>query len=427
MHEAQQRRETGFTLDFSETAFAAPVAMAQLVVETEALREHGMHFDVIAPKEPGVRAVFEHSNWAHHLNPVNYEPSVRAPDLWLPVRRYQDENELFSLVNHTLEVVLRTTKIRREALHGLEWALNEMADNVLVHAEAPAGGLVAVTRAPKRRRVQFAVADAGKGIPETMRSAYPRLTSDLGAVRESLKQGVTRNRAIGAGNGLAGALRIATAVGGSFLVHSGRALIQFSSGRGRPFTKNYTAAERLDGTVVFFEIAVDRKFDLEATLLQDGIGVVDWDFLDSAYSVDEGDVRLLIRDEVGSTGTRLAGMPVRIKARNLVEANSASRVILDFSGVERVSSSFADEVVGKLLLELGSDRFRERVWVDGLDARLVGSLVRRVLSQRQAESTAARGPQPTNTPKVRTRGSGRPLARRKRPPSGDRSSPGHSA
>jgi hypothetical protein len=54
------------------------------------------------------------------------------------------------------------------ALHGLEWPLNEIADNVLQHAEAPEGGLAAVTVAAKRRRAQFVVADAGRGIPATM-------------------------------------------------------------------------------------------------------------------------------------------------------------------------------------------------------------------------------------------------------------------
>lgn len=222
MHRAQAEGLTGFTFDFSATEFAAPIAMAQLVVQAEACRRAGMHFDVIDPRHPATRRIFEHSNWAHHLSPVNYAPNLQQPDGWLPVVHYRDDRELRALVDHTCAVVLRETNVRRSALHGLEWALNEMADNVFQHAESAEGGLVAVTVAARRRRVQFVVVDAGQGIPATIRTGHSGLDTDVRAIRHALKQGVTRSKAVGAGNGLAGALRIATAAGGSFIVHSGR-------------------------------------------------------------------------------------------------------------------------------------------------------------------------------------------------------------
>lgn len=137
MHEAKLERKRGFTFDFRRTQFAAPVAMTQLVVHTDACRQSGMHFDVIGPSNPKTRGVFEHRNWAHHLSPVNYEPNDRQPVGWLPVARYPTDEQLLGLVNHTCDVVLREADVRRSALHGLEWALNEIADNVFQHADAP--------------------------------------------------------------------------------------------------------------------------------------------------------------------------------------------------------------------------------------------------------------------------------------------------
>ncbi len=204
MHKAQAEGRTGFTFDFTATTFAAPVAMAQLVVQAEACRRAGMHFDVIDPQDRPTRSIFEHSNWAHHLSPINYEANERQPEGWLPVIRYQTDEELLDLVNRTCEVVLREADVRRSALHGLEWALNEIADNVFQHADAPEGGLVAVTVAARRRKVQFVVADAGNGIPATIRTGHPGLKSDLSAVRHALKQGVTRDRAIGPATGWLG-------------------------------------------------------------------------------------------------------------------------------------------------------------------------------------------------------------------------------
>lgn len=386
MHQAQDQGQTGFTFDFHRTEFAAPVAMAQLVVQAEACRQAGMHFDVIEPEDRRTRRVFEHSNWAHHLSPVNYAPNGREPGRWLPVVRYRTDEELLHLVNHTCEVVLREADVRRPALHGLEWALNEIADNVFQHAEAPNGGLVAVTVAAKRRKVQVVVADAGKGIPATIRTGHPHLTTDLRAVRQSLKQGITRSRKVGAGNGLAGALRIAIAGGGTFLVHSGRALVTASSGQPSPAGQHRPAIDALDGTLVYFEIAVNREFDLEGALLEDGIGISDWDYLDSVYRPGESDIRLTVSEEATSTATRIAGRPVRSKARNLVFAHPSVKVILDFAGIDRLTASFADEVVGKLLVSLGPDRFRSRVVLDGLSDELVRGQVARALGQRRVEA-----------------------------------------
>ncbi|MBS1846217.1 MAG: DUF4325 domain-containing protein [Actinobacteria bacterium] len=385
MYEAKRERKGGFTFDFKRTQFVAPVAMAQLVVQADACRQSGMHFDVIGPANPKTRGVFEHSNWAHHLSPVNYEPNDRQPLGWLPVARYRTDEELLGLVNRTCEVVLRETDVRRSALHGLEWALNEIADNVFQHADASEGGLVAVTVPKGRRRVQFVVADAGSGIPTTIRTGHPKLLTDLSAIRHALQQGVTRDRSVGAGNGLAGTLRIATAAGGSFTVHSGRALMHADGKNLKPTGKTYSPEAALNGTVVYFEIPVNHEVDLEAVLLQDGIGIADWDYLDTTYQLDQSDVRVIVKDEATSTATRIAGRPVRVKAENLVGAHSDANVVLDFAGIDRVTASFADEVVGKLFASLGPSLFTKRIVIDNITDQLVRGQVGRAMGQRRVE------------------------------------------
>jgi anti-sigma regulatory factor (Ser/Thr protein kinase) len=345
-----------------------------------------MHFDVIDPRERVTRHVFENSNWAHHLSPINYGINEGHPSGWLPVARYRNDEELLELVNHTCEVVLKLAQVRRSALHGLEWSMNEIADNVFQHAEAQEGGLLAVTVPPGRRKVQFVVADAGQGIPRTIRTGGKKgLNTDTRAVRYALKQGVTRDRRIGAGNGLAGTLRIALAAHGSFLVQSGQALVRASADQPRIVSQTSNPSGALDGTLVYFELTINRDFDLEKALLEDGISIADWDYLDARYQPDEGDIRILIKDEATSTATRIAGEPVRRKAHNLI-TQTASRVILDFAGIERVTASFADEVVGKLFGSLGADRFEQRVTVDGLKQGLVRSQIIRSMSQRRPEA-----------------------------------------
>jgi anti-sigma regulatory factor (Ser/Thr protein kinase) len=386
VHRAQREGERGFTFEFGKTTYASPLAMAQLVVQTEGCRRAGMHFDVIPPTDKKLRRIFQHSNWAHHLSPVNYAPVDRIPEGWLPVARYRTSDELVQLVNHTCEVMLREANVERRALHGLEWALNEIADNVFQHAEAPDGGLLAVTVAGRRRRVQFVVADSGRGIPASIRTGHAGLDTDVKALRHAIRQGVTRDRRIGAGNGLAGALRIATAAKGRFSLFSGRGLLLADVKHPKPISRSWSADSALDGTVAHFEMAVDRDFELERALLEDGITITDWDFLDATYDPDDRDIRLMVADEVSTTGTRIAATPLRRKVINLVRAHATAKIVLDFAGIERVTASFADEVIGKPLVSLGRLRFQERVVIKGTDDALVLGQIKRALTQRSEEA-----------------------------------------
>lgn len=57
-------------------------------------------------------------------------------------------------------------------------------------------------------------------------------------------------------------------------------------------------------------------------------------------------------------GTRQLGESVRNKLLSLIKNNQ--KVVLDFSGVNVVSNSFADECIGKLLLVMSFDELKKR-------------------------------------------------------------------
>ena len=91
----------------------------------------------------------------------------------------------------------------RADLRAIEWAINEITANVINHSRSPVGGFVQVTNFPGvSRRVEFAVCDAGIGIPETLRATHPNLPTDQEALDRAIREGVTRDKDIGQGNGL---------------------------------------------------------------------------------------------------------------------------------------------------------------------------------------------------------------------------------
>lgn len=60
-----------------------------------------------------------------------------------------------------------------------------------------------------------------------------------------------------------------------------------------------------------------------------------------------------LSQEAVSFGSRIAGEPVRVKLHNVIHMNPGRRIIVDLGDVPLVSSSFADEVFGKLFVSLG--------------------------------------------------------------------------
>ena len=68
-------------------------------------------------------------------------------------------------------------------------------------------------------------------------------------------------------------------------------------------------------------------------------------------------------------GTRDMGQKLRQKLRQklLTLINSGEKVVLDFTGVNVVSNSFADECLAKLLLEMPLDELKRSTTFRGLN------------------------------------------------------------
>ena len=70
--------------------------------------------------------------------------------------------------------------------------------------------------------------------------------------------------------------------------------------------------------------------------------------------------------EFGSSlGTRDLGRKIREDVVTLIQ--NQKRIMFDFHGVHLISSAFADEIFGKLFLNLGEESFRENIKINGFD------------------------------------------------------------
>jgi hypothetical protein len=229
--------------------------------------------------------------------------------------------------------------------------------------------------------VEYIVADAGLGIPATLRQTHPDLTSDADALNQAIREGVTRDKAIGQGNGLFGSYQMCSHSKGFFQVESGYGKLVFTDRRGLHIS---TEKIPFEGTLVAAQIDFSVPYLLEEALRFDGKSHIPADYVELHYeNGDRKEITFVIRDEAASFGSRIAGAPVRNRLGNLVRICPDQRIVIDFSDVHLISSSFADEVLGKLFAELGPLTFMKRFDLRNIDST-VKQLIDKAIAQRMA-------------------------------------------
>lgn len=83
-----------------------------------------------------------------------------------------------------------------------------------------------------------------------------------------------------------------------------------------------------------------------------------------------------------SMGTRLLGTQIRADLRPLLDGKE--KVVLDFSGIDTVTNSFADECIAKLLLEMSLDELKAKTTFTGLTPMTERSILT-ALKRRQIQ------------------------------------------
>jgi len=183
------------------------------------------------------------------------------------------------------------------------------------------------------------------------------------AIAHALEQGVTSKGKDNQGNGLHGLRRAVEINGGQLAVRSGRgswryrdAVVTSAIDVRRPLldadsSHSTTVDWRLDcAKAVSINEALGRP-EMESAVLESITTADDY------FRIDASELEALV-------GSRQHGSEVRTRIRNYVTAG-ASQVVLDLRGIPLVSSSFADEVMGKLAVEMGELEFRRTIFVDG--------------------------------------------------------------
>ena len=370
------------TLDFSDATRAYPGPMLAVLATCVRLHdESDVDFFLVRPNDRKLRRLFSNANWAHIVSPQRFAPSSWQPTSVMPARWFTSPDEQHQIVDRIIDAVLSSpAELTRSSLAAFEWAVNEITDNVLQHAGSPQGGLVQLNHYPNAHWLEFAVADAGKGIPDTIRTTRSGLT-DPQALELSVRQGITRDKEVGQGNGLFGTFQASRVGEGDFTIHSGYASIG---------SDMEAKAERVpvNGTLVVVRLDYSNPEALWHALDMRGRrGDPAGDYVELRYEhATEDSLDFVVQREAGSVGSRSAGRSARMKLEKLLAMYPAYRVRVDFADVPVISSSFADEFIGKLFVRTGALRFMRTIQFRGASPKVQSVLDRAILQRVRQEA-----------------------------------------
>lgn len=277
-----------------------------------------------------------------------------------------DSHTLNDVYQQVLASLTSHFEIELSVLQALSYCFYEILDNVHIHSGKPLG--TAITHFDSQKNIlRVLVADDGMGIRNSLaeNSRYHSI-GESEALAMCIQDSVTDGK--GMGFGLYATSRLMNNVGITFVIHSGKHKLILKDDHTEVIENGLWS-----GTIVYMEISTSQ--DIDPNDVVDHRTDADEQYNESFVACDELD-SLWCEADVSSSiefaqygsdfGTREMGAKIRNVIETLLEQDE--RIMLDFSNVNVVSNSFADECVAKLLLNHPLTYLKQHISFKGLNS-----------------------------------------------------------
>lgn len=340
-------------------------------------------------KDKGYRFNFNYkgiNNYIKHTrvsNPLPVEEMLDSSELAFPldkVWKYNSAEGAAKLVTAFVKTIRSDALLEKGIISSIEWCINEVMDNVLQHSISGIGYVMGQIH-KENKRISICVADLGVGIYESLKSSRHCPRTAIDGLTLALQEKITRDENIGQGNGMWGLGKIVAENGGRLEIQSNSAKLLYEEGETKTQEISRFNVGRYNNiTYVDFQMDYSNQTDVAKAL--NGYEPLDIWLDEHDSEVDEKYHFLLQNDCVG-TGTRIAAQKFKNQIFNALK-EKRKKVVLDFEGISVVSSSFADELIGKIVAEKGFIYFSCYFEIKNISP-FNASVVNRSVEQRMAQ------------------------------------------
>ncbi|MCC5654718.1 STAS-like domain-containing protein [Nostoc sp. XA013] len=369
IYQGNESGYTDFVLDFSGIEGVSPNVCAPLAGLIEYYKvNRGFLFNFSNVPDFLIRTrtldpVDALSDDAHHRYPLNV--------VW----KFSSAEEVKSLVDAYLDAVSRSAVCQGGVIQGLEWCLNEVMDNVLQHANTTHGYVMGQIHNTSQH-MAVCIYDHGQGILNSLRTSIHSPNNTVDAITIALKEGVTRDKNIGQGNGMWGLNNIVRSNSGLLNIISGSGFVGIRTHDTKTSTNVPYLNSENNCTTVDFQIDFDKGISIANALG----GYEPVNIRIENLEDERNNIVYKLADKNSGTGTRQSGVAIRNEIIN-IRNQTSFMIVLDFNGVSLISSSFADELIGKLVVEYGFIGFTQAFRLIGIN-KTIQAITNRSVAQR---------------------------------------------
>ncbi len=284
-------------------------------------------------------------------NPQEVEMAMDKIDIQYPfdkVWTFSTSAGVCALVDAYILALRQADIISSGVVQSLEWCLNETLDNTLQHSGIERGYVMAQLH-KNVKQLSVCVFDTGIGIYNSLKESKHHPKTPLDAITLSLQEKVTRDENIGQGNGLWGFSELISHAKGRFEIDSAGAVYMNNNQTVRTIPHGCLNLGKIYGTTLIdFQLNYSNEINVAKAL--NGYQPIDL-WLEN-FETPNGDIVISVTEQASGTGTRKSAEKLRTMITNIVLAEK-KKVILDFNGVNLLSSSFSDELIGKIISKHG--------------------------------------------------------------------------
>lgn len=258
-----------------------------------------------------------------------------------------------------------------------EWSINEVTDNIINHSSIDIpNGVICAKYNKKNKTIEVAISDFGKGLSSTLNEAEQSINIDSTistipteynllthkkSIEKALQRGVTRSKEKGQGNGLAGMKEIIQLNKGKLEIYTGNAF--FYKDFNNDIDSYRSLPIELQGTGIYLEFNLEFPVSLSDTFIgRESVSIFIENYLDSINQ--KGGLK--IKEECIHVRGRTPARKIRTKILNLL-SELEEPLIIDFKDITTPATSFLDELLGLLTLDLGEVIFRQKIKIINMD------------------------------------------------------------
>lgn len=300
------------------------------------------------------------------------------------VLSFSSSEDVELISNQIMNQLKDTVNCEEGVLIGTSWCINEIMDNVLNHSEAKQGYIMVQVH-KKRKHISISIFDTGIGLLNSFKKSIQyNPKNEIDAIELAIKKGVTSNTTLGQGNGLWGLMQIVSNNKGFMSIVSGHTEIKYDFSMQKkstisniPIISKENLTTRIDFTLNFKNLINVNKvlgdyvpYEKISRDIENNIDENGW----IKFSVN------LESKKIGK-GTREAGKKLRTRIINIAKIDN-SPILIDFINVDFITSSFADEFIGKLIFQVGYIEFNNHFRIINTN-EFVSNLLNKAIIERQ--------------------------------------------